>query len=391
MIDFKTIAFPVSAILCGIAFLYRSAALFSHRRDTALTALLAALAFKCVAFTLSIPDVSAAVDDRTGVPNLAALGIHTFGGPLFGAAMLVVIAYWVHPPERAAPRARLILLAAAAVLVSMVGLWLAASIGVTTRSAHFLLQNTGQPLVMAYLLLYVLSASVALVEITRLCVGFAGGIGDVWLRVGLRFIAVGAVIYLGYYLNRLSATVAGPLHLQPLAWEFLTPVATGIGMPLIVVGLTMPSWGPSVSALRAWLSDYRDYRALYPLWRDVCGAVPAVVLDPPNWSPRDLHYKLYRRVIEIRDGWLALRPYMHTETAAELARTGREAGLRDEELRAAVEASQLTLALRSKASGDEVGSDYPPDSGDDSDLKREIAWLVLVSQAYVRAQLTRSP
>ncbi|AHH94552.1 hypothetical protein GCM10010174_45460 [Kutzneria viridogrisea] len=388
--DLKDISFPVSAGLCVAAFGYKLPALFTARRDSALVALLAALVFKAVAFTLSIAAVSAWVDATTGVPNLAALGIHSFGGPLFGAAMLVVVAHWLHPPEVAARRSRWILLAALAVLVSMVGLWLTAEVGVGARSVHFLVDNADRPVVVAYLLLYVVSAAVALVETTRLAVGYARRIGDRWLRAGLRLIALGSVVYLGYYANRLSAAVAAPLNLEPLNWEFLTPVATGIGMPLIVIGLTIPSWGERLARLGSWLADYRAHRSLYPLWRDVSAAVPQVVLDPPTGQLGELHYELYRRVIEIRDGWLVLRPYMSAEQAEELTERGQRAGLSGDRLRAAVRAAQLTAALRARAAGQQVAADGYAAEDEGTDLRAEIAWLVRVSRAYARSPLDRS-
>jgi hypothetical protein len=58
---------------------------------------------------------------------------------------------------------------------------------------------------------------------------------------------------------------------------------------------------------------HRSLRLLYPLWEGLCQAVPGIALDPvPRWAdrldPRDLRMRLYRRVIEIRDGYMALNP-----------------------------------------------------------------------------------
>ena len=58
---------------------------------------------------------------------------------------------------------------------------------------------------------------------------------------------------------------------------------------------------------------YRSLRRLYPLWDGLRQAVPGIALDPvPTWAdrldPRDLRMRLYRRVIEIRDGYMALSP-----------------------------------------------------------------------------------
>ena len=60
----------------------------------------------------------------------------------------------------------------------------------------------------------------------------------------------------------------------------------------------------------------RTYRQLYPLWRSYYEAEPSIALDGATAeSPfaaaglRDIEPRLYRRVIEIRDGMLAVRRY----------------------------------------------------------------------------------
>jgi len=80
----------------------------------------------------------------------------------------------------------------------------------------------------------------------------------------------------------------------------------------MVVGCTMPAWGPHIGipALVIWLRRHRAHRHLYPLWRDLYQVNPEIALLRP--LPRlidalilyDLDFRLYRRVVEIRDGIL---------------------------------------------------------------------------------------
>jgi hypothetical protein len=95
---------------------------------------------------------------------------------------------------------------------------------------------------------------------------------------------------------------------------------------LALVGFAALSLGPRVhlGSAVAWLAEYRSLRRLYPLWRELCEAAPGVAMVPPGGrlsdvlDPRDVHFRLYRRVVEIRDGLLLLEPQQaRALTAAE--------------------------------------------------------------------------
>jgi hypothetical protein len=80
-------------------------------------------------------------------------------------------------------------------------------------------------------------------------------------------------------------------------------------------------------------------------------ASPGIAVHPPTRSMTHLNYRLYRRVIEIRDGLLALRSYRDPEVRIGARRCGAAAGLTGDELRAAVAAAQLRAVLNAKAQG----------------------------------------
>lgn len=77
----------------------------------------------------------------------------------------------------------------------------------------------------------------------------------------------------------------------------------------------------------------RALHQLRPLWRALRATEPLVVLPGPGWTtlltPAGQRFRLLRRVIEIRDAQLALRPHAHLE--AEESRPRRTAA--DPELR----------------------------------------------------------
>jgi hypothetical protein len=381
VIGVKAVLFPLLAGLCWAGFFYKVRDLRVRQRDPALVALLVAFAVRGSAFLLATPRVAASVDRWTGIPNLGALGIH-LGNVAFGAAVLVVIVYWANDTAEARRRARLILAFVALMMVTMFGLWLAANLGTKQRSPHYLVQNAHRPLVAMYLFFFVATQLVALAEIARLCVRYAGSAGCRWLRRGLRTTALGALMYSIMPWSRAFSTVAVQLGLNPLKWEVLVPVGDGIGMLLIVAGLTMPCWGPRLSDLSRWWSTYHTYRRLYPLWRDLYQATPRIALHSPTRSTTHLDYRLYRRVIEISDGLLALRSYSDPAVRRRALQDGREAGLVGDELRAAVAAAQLRAALNAKAAGllGDGGESIERCRG--NDLTSEAAWLAQIARAY---------
>ncbi|QMU76649.1 hypothetical protein GXW83_13735 [Streptacidiphilus sp. PB12-B1b] len=83
---------------------------------------------------------------------------------------------------------------------------------------------------------------------------------------------------------------------------------------LAVCGGTVSLWPPVFRRAGRWLTDYRRYLALGPLWRASYDSLPDIALRAPSprwlaWlPPRDAQFALYRRVIEIRDGQRARPP-----------------------------------------------------------------------------------
>ena len=94
--------------------------------------------------------------------------------------------------------------------------------------------------------------------------------------------------------------------------------APGVIQALFGALIVLVAVGGVLPATQRWplvrqAGFYRSLRRLYPLWDGLCQAVPGIALDPvPAWAdrldPRDLRMRLYRRVIEIRDGYMALSP-----------------------------------------------------------------------------------
>jgi hypothetical protein len=114
---------------------------------------------------------------------------------------------------------------------------------------------------------------------------------------------------------------------------------------LVTVGSTLPSWGPArrLSHPRHTVERLIIYLRLRPLWRDLVRVLPQVRGPVPvPWSIRS---PLYRRVIEILDGLLLLRPHMDPQIA-QLA-PGRAAlgGRPDDDQRTMLEAASVRAGV----------------------------------------------
>jgi hypothetical protein len=94
-----------------------------------------------------------------------------------------------------------------------------------------------------------------------------------------------------------------------------------------------------------------------------------------------LRLRLYRRVIEIRDGLLAVHPYREQRVADAARERGTRAGLRGRPLDAAVEAATVAAALRSRAAGDPPAAAGTPVTGG-GDLDSDTAFLGQVARAF---------
>ncbi|MFE1873852.1 DUF6545 domain-containing protein [Streptomyces sp. NPDC059496] len=214
------------------------------------------------------------------------------------------------------------------------------------------------------------------------------------------------------------------------------PLSANVAAAAFSVGFTGPARDVGVSRVREFVADYRAYRQLHPLWRDMIQAFPERVFLPTSsrqarWSMRTLPRLVGRQVIEVRDGRLPLRPYDDAEVeytardlrvlrhrqvvetrdgqlalgqyyngkVAETARSlGEGPGLTRDDPEAVVEAAQLAAALRTRATGAGTGAGTRVGTGVDQGIPqpqpllphdpaagaiiREADWLTRVAEAY---------
>lgn len=203
------------------------------------------------------------------------------------------------------------------------------------------------------------------------------------LRQALRMLSVAAVILFLYCLCRTVNILTAAAGIDIGAWTVAASVFSAAGIVTLSLSLTISSWEGPVARLTDWARSYRSYRALYPLWRDLYESSPDIVLEPPgSASVSDLNYRLHRRVIEIRDGWRDLRPYIDRSAQGGEA---ADPGAGEEYRQAFAEAAQIRQALNAKRAG--TIPDHNKDAGDFDDrdtdnFTAEVAWLTKVASVY---------
>lgn len=158
----------------------------------------------------------------------------------------------------------------------------------------------------------------------------------------------------------------------------------------MIGGSIIATWAGRAETPLQWYRDFRAWRGLAPLWRALHDAVPGIALDSPNavtgtpHGPRSWAYRLYRRVTEIRDAQLALRPYMDSTLRDAIADKSRRAGHDTMTADAAGEAAMLRDAICRKAA-DTPATSPPETLAGEPQFSADVAWLTAVSRAYRNA------
>jgi membrane-associated phospholipid phosphatase len=398
------ILYPLTGVIAWIAFLYKLRDLRHDPKSPMLRSFCAALASVAYGLTFATPVVYVTFDRLVGVPNLARLMMHV-GIMSFSASVQRLLLHWAYPGDDARARAARRIWVYVAAVAALTTLFILAPVDVDT--VDFTTRYGDDRYIGWYMTVYIGYFGVALADIMRLCWRYAKAAGRPFLRVGLRCSAVGAGFGAAYTAEKAIFIVGKQLGVSLIstsAQENLSPVLSTSGATLVLFGLTLPAWGPSLASLAGWIRRYLAYQRLRPLWQTVYRATAEIALDEPVDAgvlagrllrpfvrdplavtdlvgARDLDYRLVRRVVEIRDGLLALRPYLDGTVAARAELDGGRAGLEADRLQAAIEAAVIAEAVVAKATDRAPAEEYVLTVRGGENLTAETAWLVRVAGA----------
>mgnify|MGYP001315118169 CR=1 FL=1 len=389
------LAFDAVTILAWTATGYKLPALLRQRRDPATRSYWLALFLMALALTDLVPQPYLAIDRLVDRPNLARL----LGDGLGLAAAWATQALLYHvnyPPDQARQYTRRTGWALAAALLLMTCFFALAP--VDEEALDFTGRYQSAPFVAEYRLVFLFALALAIANFARLSWRYAQRTNRPALSLGLRVVAVAGAIGLGYVANEMLRIgtarlgIADPIPNPGSVSQALIATFVGVGL----VGTTMPAWGPraGIPALADWLGRYRSLRRLYPLWLALYRAHPEIALLPPR-SPvadalnlRDVRFRLYRRVVEIRDGIVVLRPAMDPQIARYARQLCSLGAVAETEAEAVISAAAIAAALRAQALGSvpaRASVAENPIGG--TDLPSEVTALERVAHCFRRSPI----
>ncbi|WP_088312735.1 MAB_1171c family putative transporter [Kineosporia sp. R_H_3] len=303
------------AVLLWLTTAVESASVLRRRhREPALDMLLVTFGLLAITATFFVPAVHLAVGRVTGVANIGEPIART---ALLGAAWSVQIMLHRLGDQGAAGlrfgRRGLVL---GAFVVALWACFLAAP--VDTPTARFTRDYGHEPAVAAYLVVSLAYLWLALIDVIRGTMRY-GRAAQRPLALALRLIGLGCWLGLGYVAVKavfVVMLVAGRGSADGGIESTISRLLAVAGGLLVIIGSALPYLAHRAGAARTWIVTYRNLQRLYRLWELMYCAEAGFALDPPGsrlvdvFRLRDLDLRLYRRVIEIRDGYLALAPYL---------------------------------------------------------------------------------
>jgi hypothetical protein len=380
------------ALLACVVIIVRLARHRRHRRST--TSRMGWIVLLAIALSLTVkaPAIYHAVSVLTGIPNIGRLIDHTCI-LVAGWGALRILLHINHPDEvrqRSLPHAVWIALA-------FTGMCLLFAYADTPVDAVRFAGRYGRtPGVLEYWLVYLAGMLPAYLNIAWLAARYAGMATDSAVRLGLGLISAGTLCSVAYHIHKglFFAARRFGIHYPKAVSMPLDRYLTLAAAILVLIGVALPNWRtPAV------VGTYRKLLRLRPLWLALYRVNPQIALVPPRSLPlelldvRDLDLRLYRRVVEIRDGRLALRAHLDPEVAEAARAAAAGSGLTEQKLDALVEATTLYSAIQAAQAGSAPPADSSPVAASGGrDLAGDIAFLddVAMAYRYVSRQRLRS-
>jgi hypothetical protein len=374
-----------TAALLWLAVVYEAVSLARQRDNRARRALLLTFVALAIGATFFTPWVYVVTQDVTGLQNLADLVARcAVLLASFGAQSLLL--HLTQEPADAKRMSRQRALAMSVATALLVVLFVVAPVH-ETGSLRLTSDFGDSPWVSAYLIVFAGYLGVALVDVLRGGVRYAPKAGPA-LSLSLRLIAIGCIVGLLYVAEKVAYLIVVLLGGSPSksvesSTARLLAVTGGL---LVLAGSLVPAVYPRWRNAARWASTYRAHRTLYPLWSALHEITPEIALDPAASGFRDrlrlrnLDFRLYRRIIEIRDGRLALRPFLDADVARRARDDALKGGQSDGEVEATVEARVLATGVENARLRRKPAEVLPASEDGGDDFRSEVEWLLQVAR-----------
>lgn len=323
--------------------------------DPGLRAVTIGLTAVACSVTLAFPPVRAALDGLlTGLPKLLENAI------ILTASYSVLSWFAYRGSLRKRGTRRLIAFTGAETVLLVTWLLLPPAARQAPADVHF----ARLPLDAVFVWAAVGYMGVGLAIATPYAWRYAAATGRKQRRIGFRLLAFSTGLLATVCLVKALITLAVLAGVRPDAGlvrlgTLYYSLGVAIGTVLFLVGLSVPPLVEMIAAVPTWWFRQRTYRALRPLWILLYEAFPDLALSrlPANpWRDafrfRRTHRNYYRRIIEIRDGLVQLRPYYAADVAEQAAETAERHGHSVDRQQLLVAAAVIRDAVRRKRSGD---------------------------------------
>ncbi|WP_037672167.1 MAB_1171c family putative transporter [Streptomyces griseus] len=256
----------INYVSCGVLWLglvVKAPDLVRHRRDPYLRAICAVLGLAGVCFFLGAEPTVAAVNDLSGIPNLAAPLTYA-SITAYSAASQILIVYWRGGPHVHRTTRRWVV-AYAFVLLGIATMFALGDAPVERRTDLDTYYAT-TPYLAEMIVLYLVGHLAAVSVTTVAALRWAREV-DGWLRAGLVTLGVGTLCNSGYSVTKLAAVAArwGGRDWSGLGTT-VSPAAAGLGALMTVAGILIPLAGPRLTDRQR---TRRDYVRLEPLEREL--------------------------------------------------------------------------------------------------------------------------
>jgi hypothetical protein len=309
---------------------------------------------------LVAPTVPENLDRLVGIPNLSVLLLYLSTQVWICSAQMTLL-YWRQCAEQVWWTARRTGWAYAWLGVVMIILFVLGSPS-PEHAAAFPLAFARTPYLSELAIIHFTCYLVAMIYIAYRCLRWARQTPDdqVWLRVGLRLLALAAPVGPGAYAAvTLVAIAVSWFGVNLESWVVGSPLLACLGVPPCVIGMTIPVWGPLLPVMRVrfvrYRADFVDYWRLGPLWRALVHVSPDMVHTPASlWERFSLQARLFWRMIEINDWLQQLSAYRDPALAEAVSAWGRRQELPADSIRAITEAAQIRGALIARAAGEDA-------------------------------------
>ncbi|MCO5995864.1 MAB_1171c family putative transporter [Actinoallomurus rhizosphaericola] len=360
---------------------------------------LAALSLGVVAMSQRVRPVIDRVADVPGLGRWLAFSLLTVAT----CAYWILVTYVTGRPGAPPPRIRARVTTAGVVIVVM-GVSLLGDGSLDDSHFHFIAMYGNRPGIAGFFLAYLAYDAAMLIDMLRLGRRCVGHTRQPYLRLGMRLLVLGNFCGLAYVAYAVVTVLIRfwSLPMPPGSGSAAPSLLGVVAVALILAGSTISGWGPW--ATRPWRTAAQLWTLarLRPLWRALTAQMPELKRQQP--ALHNVEHRLYRRIIEIRDGLVFLERYADPRLRQQSAHAIEAGGRTSAAAEAAIQARLIATALRSRATAAGADGVLPEHTGEDLPatttgavltediatvptaplLRNEVTYLTTLSRAFAR-------